>query len=226
VALLNPYFNVRGAKSEQRLLDDLIIESIKINGMRLYYIPRQFVALDPVFGEDPMSQFTKTFPIEMYFDTPMGFEGDRDLITKFGLELRDKSNFIVSRRRFNQVVRYGNGASMPNTSPSPTEIRPMEGDLIYLPLTNDLYEIRFADHESTFYQWGGLYVWRITVEKFVYSSETIQTGMPEIDKIAALFQNNDSVDQDPISDNTSIRTEATDDVDFSEENPFGLIDHD
>jgi hypothetical protein len=226
VSLLNPYFNVRGAKSEQRLLDDLIVESIKINGMKVYYVPRQFVALDTLFGEDPLSRFTKTFPIEMYFDNPTGFQGDRDLISKFGLELRDKANFIVSRRRFNQIVRYGNGTAMSNTRPSTVEIRPMEGDLIYLPLTSDLFEVRFADHESTFYQWGGLYVWRITVEKFAYSSETIQTGIKEIDRIPGLFQNNDSVDNDPIADNNKIRSEATEVVEFSQDNPFGNPDHD
>jgi hypothetical protein len=225
VGLLNQYFNVRGSSSEQSLLDDLIVESIKINGMKVYYVPRQFVALDGLFGEDPMSQFTKTFPIEMYFDNPQGFEGDRDLISKFGLEMRSKANFIVSRRRFNQVVRYGQGVSMPVQNPSTTEIRPMEGDLIYFPLTSDLFEVRFADHESVFYQWGGSFVWRITVEKFNYSSETINTGVPEIDRIAQVFQNNDSTAQDPIADNTTIQTRTTDIVDFSEDNPFGLPDH-
>jgi hypothetical protein len=226
VALLNPYFNVRGIVSEQSLIDDLIVECIKINGMKVYYVPRTFIALDPIFGEDPLSKFTKVFPIEMYFDNPIGFSGDRDLITKFGLELRDKANFIVSRRRFNQVVRYdGSNTSIPTTAPSLREVRPMEGDLIYLPLTSDLFEIRFADHESVFYQSGARYIWRITVEKFAYSSETIQTGVPEIDKVQQLFQNNNSVANDLLSDNANIKTGVTDVGVFTENNPFGEPEH-
>jgi hypothetical protein len=223
--ITNPYFNVLGSKGEQRLLEDLVIECIKINGMKVYYIPRTMVKEDPIFGEDNLSRFEKVFPIEMYFDSPQGFEGDRDLLTKFGLELRDKANFVCSRRRFNAAVRYDGYNAIPSTTFTDQEVRPLEGDLIYLPLTNDLFEIRFAEHESVFYQVGNRYIWRITVEKFAYASEDIKTGVPEIDRIQTRFENLDGILNDPLADNTNIKTDATQIVDWSEKNPFGEPDH-
>jgi len=215
---VSQYFNNIGAKNEQRLIEDLIVESIKICGMKVYYVPRNFVNFDSLFGEDTMSSFTKTFPIEMYFDQPEGFQGDRDILSKFGLEMRDQTSFIVARRRFTQAVRYDGYNTMPQTQFVPNsnyinerqtqytanEARPMEGDLIYLPVTNDIFEITFADHESSFHQLGQVYVWRISVKKFTYSSETIQTGVPELDRIDTVFNNLDSPIKDPVEDNTFI----------------------
>jgi len=235
---ISQYFNQFGSKNEQRLVEDLIIESIQINGMKVYYIPKHLVAFDALFGEDPQMEFLKYYPIEMYFDNPNGFEGDKDILSKFGLELRDKANFICSRRRFNQAVRYDGSNALPNTTYTETEVRPMEGDLIYMPLTNDCFQIQFADHESVFRQLGGLYIWRISVQKFDYSHEKIQTGLPEVDRVQDLFGGEVSFDpnafdpafdadelaNDPIADNALLKHEGTTLLDFTEENPFGEPD--
>ena len=239
---VSQYFNNLGAKNEQRLVEDLIIESIKIMGQKVYYIPRSYgnadTNFDSIFGEDPMSSFTQTFPIEMYFDQPQGFQGDLDILSKFGMEMRDSTSFVCSRRRFTQAVRYDGYNNIPQTTYTKNanyvneqqtqyvanEVRPLEGDLIYLPVTNDLFEINKADHESVFHQLGALYVWRITVHKFAYASETISTGIPQIDRVDLVKNNMDTTGLDPVADNAEIKTEATTLVDFSELNPFGEPD--
>jgi len=170
-------------------MEDLVIESIKMYGVAVHYIPRTFVKLDRLFGEDVLSQFDKTYPIEMYFDSVSGFEGDRNFLSKFGLEIRKQANFVVAKRRFTQVVKYDGAWSIPRNAQDDDPVRPMEGDLIYFPITNDLWEIRFVDHESVFYQLGNFYIWRLTVEKFVNSSETINTGVPEIDELGTRHAN-------------------------------------
>jgi hypothetical protein len=235
---VSQYFNNINAKNEQRLVEDLIVESIRICGMTVYYVPRTLVDFDSILGEDPMSSFTKVYPIEMYFDQPSGFQGDRDILSKFGLEMRDQTSFIVARRRFTQAVRYDGSNAIPQTQftantnyvneqqtqYTANEVRPLEGDLIYLPVTNDIFEITFADHESAFHQLGAVFVWRISVKKFAYSSETIQTGIPQIDRVSQIFENQDSVSQDTIADNPEIKTEVITDIDFDETNPFGEPD--
>jgi hypothetical protein len=233
----NQYFNVLGVKGEQRLVEDLIIEAIRINGMQVYYVPRTLVKEDAIFGEDTLSRFEKTFPIEMYFDNPgEGFQGDRFLISKFGMEMRDTASFVVSRRRFNEVVLYDNFNAMPQTDQSlplaawnaqhgaktaSTEVRPMNGDIIYMPLTNDLFQIMNVDHESVFYQIGYRYIWRIAVQKFDYSAETISTGIPGIDRVQEFFDNVDSVANDPSANNDVLIEEGKKIINTQEKNVFG-----
>lgn len=245
MALLNPYFSTLGVQSEQRLIDDLVVESIKVAGMKVYYLPRTLMREDPIFGEDVLSKFEKNYPIEMYFDSASGFEGDKDILSKFGLEMRDRANFIVSRRRFNQIVRYNGAYMIPNPIPAEEEVRPMEGDLIYLPMTRDLFEIKWAAHEEVFYQLGQRYIWRLTVEKFVYSNEQLNTGLDEVDWIEGRFSNarnpldvlindghlkpedgalkpgTDLTPNDPLQLNSTLTTEGNKIIDFSEDNPFG-----
>lgn len=237
---VNHYFNTLGGKTEQKLVEDLIIEAIRAKGMKVYYIPRTFVKFDPVFGEDPLSKFEKYFPIEMYFDNPAGdgYGGDRFLISKFGLEMREQANFIVSRRRFNQAVLFDGVNAIPYTSQdearaawnaqhkishtTSSEVRPMPGDLIYVPVTNDLFQINFAEHESVFYQVGYRYIWRVDVQKFDYSSEKLNTGINEVDKIEDIFANVDSVQNDPIADNDVLLDRAdTKNLSKKEKNIFG-----
>lgn len=219
---VNHYFNTLGSKGEQRLVEDLIVEAIRINGMKVYYIPRTPGKQDPVFGEDPLSTFDKTFPIEMYFDNPSeGFGGDRYLVSKFGLEMRETANFIVSRRRFNQSVKFDGYSAVPNTNYTLGEARPMEGHLIYLPVTNDLFQINFSEHESVFYQVGYRYIWRVDVQKFDYSSEKFSTGIKEIDRVQDLFENVDSVTNDPLADNNTLKDRAVTNLNTTEKNVFG-----
>ena len=173
----NVYFS-QGTKNEQYLIEDIIIESLKIYGNEVFYIPRSLVSKDNVLGEDRLSQFKTAFPIEMYFENVDSFGGQGAFIQKFGLMIEQSATLVVARRRWNQLVgRYG-----ATTIPS----RPNEGDLIYFPLTGGLFELKFVQHLDPFYQLGKLYVYKLQVELFQYSSERIDTGIAEVDAFESL----------------------------------------
>jgi len=173
----NVYFS-QGTKNEQYLIEDIIIESLKIYGNEVFYIPRSLVSKDNVLGEDRLSQFKTAFPIEMYFENVDSFGGQGAFIQKFGLMIEQSATLVVARRRWNQFIgRYG-----VTTVPS----RPNEGDLIYFPLTGGLFEIKFVQHQDPFYQLGKLYVYKLQVELFQYSSERIDTGIAEVDTFESL----------------------------------------
>jgi hypothetical protein len=224
VPLTNPYFQHFGSTNEQRLVEDLVVETISMYGMVIYYIPRKRVKIDQILGEDTMSAFEVTYPIEMYFDSAQGWEGDKSLLTKFGLSMPKQANFVVSRRRFNEVIKRVGPHHIPPENIDDQEVRPLEGDLIYIPMTKDLWEIRYVDYEAVFYQLGKNYIWRMTVEKFVYSNEPITTGETEIDAIAIKHQNNDSTANLPFAKNDEIQAAKPDvvDIDPDDQNPFGI----
>ena len=139
----------------------------------MYYIPRTLFAKDEILGEDRLSQFKNAYPIEMYFDNVTDYAGQGSFIQKFGLFNETSATFTVARRRWEQLVgRFGQTVI-------PT--RPAEGDLLYFPLSKYLFEIKFVDHIDPFYQLGKLYVYKLQVELFQYASETIDTGIPDID---------------------------------------------
>ena len=168
----NVYFS-HGTRNEQYLVEDLIIESLKIYGNEFFYIPRTLVSKDNILGEDRLSQFKSSFPIEMYFENVDSFDGQGQFIQKFGLMVEQSATIVVARRRWEQLVgRYGQTII-------PT--RPCEGDLIYFPLTKGLFEIKFVKHQDPFYQLGKLYVYKLQIELFQYSSERIDTGIKEVD---------------------------------------------
>ena len=162
---------------EQNLVEDLIIESIRIYGIECLYIPRTLVKEDLLFGEDVLSKFTTAYPIEMYVKSVDGFEGDGTFLSKFGLEIRDQMILTMARRRFVEEV-YVDGTDTVGTTD-----RPNEGDLIYFPLNNKLFEIKFVEHEAIFYQMGSLQTYDITCELFEYSHERLDTGVAAIDNI-------------------------------------------
>lgn len=164
---LNPYFNKFKNQPEQNLIEALTIEAIKIHGMEIYYLPRSMVHRDDFFGEAPYSRFSSFKMIEMYMDTTTAFEGG-DTFTKFGFEIRDSVKFTVSRKRFKRETGME---------------RPMEGDLLFLPLNNGLFEIKFVEHENPFYSLGKLLSFQLTCELFQYSEEKMDTGVPEIDVV-------------------------------------------
>jgi hypothetical protein len=164
---VNPYFNKFKNLSEQNLVEDLTIEAIKIHGIEMYYIPRTMVYKDDFFGEAAYSRFNSFRMIEMYMDTTTAFEGG-DQFTKFGFEVRDSVKFTVSRKRFKRETGMA---------------RPMEGDLLFLPLNKGLFEIKFVEHENPFYQLGKLVSYQMTCELFQYSEEKMNTGIPEIDAV-------------------------------------------
>lgn len=177
MSTVNVYFS-QGTKNEQFMIEDIIIESLKIYGNEVFYIPRSLVSKDNVLGEDRLSQFKTAFPIEMYFENVDSFGGQGAFIQKFGLMIEQSATLVVARRRWSQFIgRYG-VTTVPN--------RPNEGDLIYFPLTGGLFEIKFVQHQDPFYQLGKLYVYKLQVELFQYSSERIDTGIAEIDTFESL----------------------------------------
>jgi hypothetical protein len=165
-----------GTQSEKDLLADLIAESIQVYGHDMYYIPRKIVKLDKILNEDTLSNFPDAYMVEMYVESIDGFEGDGKLITKFGLEIRDQLTLAVSVRRWNQLVgRFGYPAE---------QVRPAEGDLIYVPLTKGLFEIKFVEDKKPFFQLNNTPVYKLIVELYEYpSTSSIDTGIPEIDEI-------------------------------------------
>jgi len=173
----NVYFNhfPKNVTSEQLLIEDLVIEAMKIYGMDVYYLPRSSRdVVDYLFGEDPIKQYTSAYPIELYLENVMGMEGDQDFISKFGLEIRDEISLLMARRRFKQVVPMA---------------RPLGGDLIYVPLVNGFFEIVHVEHENDqamYYTLGrgraaNVYVYALKLKQYVFSNEIVSTGIKEID---------------------------------------------
>jgi hypothetical protein len=173
----NVYFT-QGTRNEQYLVEDLIIESLKIYGQEFFYIPRTLLSKDEILCEDRLSEFKSSFPIEMYFENIDSFDGQGQFIQKFGLMVEQSATLVVARRRWDQLVgRYGQTII-------PT--RPCEGDLIYFPLSKGLFEIKFVKYQDPFYQLGKLYVYKLQVELFQYASERIDTGIAEVDVFESL----------------------------------------
>ena len=162
------YFRNFDAKNDQELLHSIVSESIKIHGYDVNYIPRTLVNEDTILGEDSISEYKDAYSVEMYIKSVDGFEGEGDLVSKFGLEVRDQIIFSLSRRAW-EGLDIGT--------------RPEEGDLIYFGLTSKLFQIMFVEHETPFYQTGALPTYDLTCELFTYSDETLDTGIDTIDVI-------------------------------------------
>lgn len=173
---LNPYFaNKRiGARPEQTLYEDIIIESLKIYGQDVYYLPRTIVS-ESILANDIQSSFNSSYTIEMYIENVNGFDGEGDLFTKFGIEIRDQATFVVARRRWKQTLANYNNEI--------TSDRPREGDLIYLPLSKSMFQIVHVEHEQPFYQLNNLPTFKLKCEKFEFSDEQFNTKNLEVDAI-------------------------------------------
>jgi len=170
----NLYFSQK-VKSEQNLYEDIVIESLKMYGQDVYYLPRDLVNEDTILGDDPVSSFNSSHIVEMYIENTEGFEGEGDLFTRFGVEIRDEATFVVSRKRWEDTVkRYDNEI---------TSVRPSEGDLIYLPLSNSLFQITHVEHEMPFYQLSNLPVYKLRCQLYEYTGEDLDTGVDTIDDI-------------------------------------------
>lgn len=245
---LNTFFQNYNASGEQRLIEDLILESIKIYGVETYYMPRTLVNEDTLFSEDTISIFDDAYVIEMYVKNTEGFQGEGEFLSRFGIEIRDQITLTVSRRRFEEEI----------TDVDPGFTRPREGDLIYLPWIKSaledsvgaLFEVKFVEHEAVFYQIGDLQMYDIVVERFTYSDERLDTDITEIDNIErdysiaynitdAMFstesgetiltearneliveQYRDTVQLGNLDDSQYIQDQSDTFIDFSEINPF------
>jgi hypothetical protein len=165
----------QGIKTEQDLYESLIIESNQIHGKDYYYLPKTVINKDELLGEESTAQFNTAFLVEMYLETFDGFEGEGDLFQKFGIEIRDQMRLTVSRKRWKEEAEAA-GIDITNT-----QNRPFEGDAIFFPLTNTLYEVKYIEHEIPFYQLDNIPIYKLTLEKFEYNNESFNTGVPEID---------------------------------------------
>jgi hypothetical protein len=239
----NFFFDNYNASGEQELYEDLIVESIKIYGEDMFYIPRKLNNYDPLLGADDNSSYDKAILVELYIKSVDGFTGDGNFMSKFGLQIRDQVVFSIARKTFSQEV-----------VPLISYDRPREGDLIYFPLNKKCFQIKFVNNFEMFYQFGALQTWELTCELFEYSNETMNTGIPEIDSLQKKYSinvldwafsdgnNNVITDEsgnivvnenydygviDPASDNIAIQNGSTNFplgsdgfIDFSETNPF------
>ena len=174
----NSYFT-QGTTGEQDLIENLVIEQIKMFGKNVFYMPRTLVNEDTTFTEDSLSKFDDAYEIEAYIEDPTGFTGDGDLFTKFGVRISDQVTFIISRKRFTE--------SVDDNAQLIVEGRPNEGDLVYFPMANKIFKIMFVEHEQPFYQLGKIHVWGLKCELFEFSDEQFDTGVTAIDQIEQDF---------------------------------------
>ena len=281
----NKYFNNFAYAREQDLVEDLTIESIKIYGHNVKYLPKTISGIDHLFGEDKLLKYETAADVEMYVKNVEGFEGEGEFMSKFGVQLNDQLTLTVARKRFDQIrtekltteVGYNYLQESANTdSPSRqfltgnnhtesiiletgttgvnaysiTANRPQEGDLIFFPLVNKTFEIKFVEHEDIFYQTGRLQSYDLRCELFKYSSEQIRTGNTDIDSIEtagtldtllyellledgnklleeegdSLVQEYQLFTQDTGANNSFFQSEGESIIDFSERNPFSEVD--
>lgn len=197
------FFNNKTYRPEQNLIQNLANEMIKIYGIDIYYIIRNTNQnnIDPLLDQAPTSYFEIAVPIEMYINSYDGFLGQGDLLTKFGLDVADKLVVSVSRTRFAEDIGSQNNL-----------IRPREGDLIYFPLSNGIFEIKFVEHEAAFYQRGALQYFELQCEKYSYNNEIFNTGIPAIDIVQAKYSVADDNFEYETEDSYYIMTEDSYDI--------------
>ena len=178
---LNPFF-LQGSSSEQRLAQDLINEQLRMYGVEVTYIPRKFVDTDNILNEVQSSKFDDNFAIEAYVNTYDGYSGQGDIMTKFGMSLRDELTLTLSKERFEDFIAPFLAANLGDPDAGiELATRPREGDLIYFPLGARLFEVKFVEHEDPFYQLGKNYVYQLKCELFEYEDEVIDTSIGIID---------------------------------------------
>ena len=179
---LNPFFRQEVA-SEQRLVQDLVNEHLRMYGQEVYYMPRKYMGTDSIMRENILAKFDDAYPIEAYVANVDGFQGSGDLMTKFGIRVTDEATFIISKERFEDYIGelISNIDATEDRRLGSSYDRPMEGDLIYFPLTDSLFEIKFVEHENPFYQLGQLTTFELRCELFEYEQEVFDTDIENID---------------------------------------------
>lgn len=204
--------NYTNNEVEQDLINSLIVEVIQIKGMDIKYLPRTFPAFDYLYGEDPNSAFNSCKDIEMYLENVDGFEGEGDLFSKFGYVIKKSCTMTVAKSRFSDVF-------------SGTPIRPLEGDVIYIPMTKAILEIKYVDCDDPFYQLGKQYVYKLKCELFEFSHEEVETSDTEVDSFVQSIIGNVTDPSTQIigdyGDNDKLQTSADPLVVFDPDNPFG-----
>lgn len=207
-------YNTHG--NQANLLDDLVIESIRIYGVDTVYLTRSLENVDEILNETDTSVFNAAYEMEMYVKSVDGFAGEGDFLSKFGLTIRDQVTFTVAMRTFE---RYA-------TRKDPSKVRPNEGDLIFFPMNQKFFKIMHVEHESVFYQMGQLYVFDLQCELFEYSNERFETGREDVDtyyddiKTEGVTTLEELNQIDPIAKNIFFGDEADSILDFEEFDPF------
>jgi hypothetical protein len=179
---LNPFF-LGGTSSEQRLVQDLVNEHLRFHGVEVIYIPRKYVNKKTILEEVQTSKFDDNFALEAYVNNFDGYSGAGDILTKFGVSVRDELMLTISKERFEDFIApfMAGQDDGTDTSELPTSTRPREGDLVYFPLGQRLFEIKFVEHEDPFYQLGKNYVYMLKCELFEYEDEIIDTSIAGVD---------------------------------------------
>lgn len=232
------FFNNFQSSQEQLLIENLVIESIKIYGHDVYYCPRTLENKDEIYGESSITSYNSQYFVEMYIKNVMGFQGEGDFLSKFNLQIRDQMTLTIARRTFFDEI--GSAAKID---------RPREGDLIYFPLNKKIFVVKFVEHEPVFYQMGALQMFDLNCELWEYSNETLNTGIPEIDNLQKKYSfdyfshglltqdnfiltdeegyalvkedfNYSTAVGDSFEDNTEIQQESDGILDFTEIDPF------
>ena len=194
-----------GNTNEKKLYEDLIIEGLKIYGHDVYYLPRTLVNRDLILCEDTLSKFDDSYLIEMYVETTEGLAGEQELINKFGLEIREETTFMLSKRRWTNAVDSEHTMIV--------EGRPNEGDIIYYPLLNKFFEISFVEDQEPFFQLGNLPVYKLRARTWEYSSEKLNTGVTDIDTAEDAFSLDQLAHQFTLEDGSGALQLENDSVD-------------
>ena len=168
----NVFFN-HAVGTEQHLYEDLVVESMRFYGHETFYLPREVVEEDTILNEDVQSTFGDAYSVEMYLENTDAFEGEGDLFSKFGVQVKDQATFVISLRTWERFISLDSNLA--------TSLRPNEGDLIYFPMSGSIFEIKFVEHENPFYQVGKLFVFKMQCELYEYSGEDFDTGIDTID---------------------------------------------
>lgn len=208
MSTVSPHFNHYFAQNEQNLIQDLVDESIYQRGLEVLYIPRSQDNVDYLYNEDPSQYYASFTKMAMWPAFVDGFDG-QEMMSMFGDEFQKNATFILSKRKFSEW--------------QPDFTRPREGDLVYMPVTNAILEIKFVEHESPFFEKGKQYVYELKCEAFEFSYEDIQTGDPDFDQLVQdhLDIPNHESDVEDYGDNDETDLDTADDIMFNPTNPFG-----
>lgn len=205
---LNPYFNNYTYPGTQTLMQNLADEAIKQKGIDIYYLPRDIVSFDSIFGEGKEYSFANTSAIEMYQVNYENWGGAGDMMSKFGIQIKNEATYIVSRRRFEEEF-------------AGIRTMPQEGDLLYFPITRSFMQITHCDHESLFWPGGSWYVWELRATLYTYDGSIIDVDNTEIMAEIANFPVNDT-DTTPPDDSAEFTAEAPGVIDNTESNPYNF----
>lgn len=236
----NLYFDTYNNSPEQTLYEDLIVESLSIYGLDIWYIPRNVDVtkehFDDMMNDVQGATFSESYLTTMYVKNVDSFGGDGTFMSKFGLQIRDQITFTSAMKTFDldvsqQSAHNHNYDDHVDEIFSHTIANPREGDLIYFPLNKKVFEINFVEQEAVFYQLGALQTYDIVCELFEFSGEIFNTGIPDIDgyyedlnKTFKSTTQSEIEEFDPFADNFTIEKTADKIIDFDEshsENPYG-----